>query len=82
MPFHCRIDIPFDLPERWERRGIWVKGDLVYAVGFHRVDLVRLGKDRTGKRQYQVQPLPPVTLREIQRAVLHGLSLGALTKGL
>jgi uncharacterized protein YifN (PemK superfamily) len=78
-PYHCRIDIPFPLPQGWQTEGVWVKGDMLYAAGYHRIELLRLGKDRHGRRIHQLQPLPEPTLQAVQSAVLHGLSLGALT---
>ena len=40
MQYHCQLDIKPKLPHPWESEGIWVKGDMVYAVGFHRLDLI------------------------------------------
>src|SRR5687768_13432220 len=45
MPYNCRIDLRPRLPIPWESDDIWVKGDMVNAVGFHRLDFFRLGKD-------------------------------------
>ena len=81
MPYHDEIDIGFDLPHPWRRR-CWVKGDMVTSVGFHRVELLRLGKRRNGKRKYLLTPLEDDTFRIIQRCALHGLGLSALTKSL
>ena len=75
MPFHIEIDVPFALPGRWSKK-CWVKGDMINAVGFHRTDLIQLGKDRSGKRTYQTTALPLETFRLVQRAVLAGLGLG------
>jgi len=80
MPYHCQIDIHPKLPHPWRSDGIWVKGDMVYAVGFHRLDFFRLGKDLTGKRRYLYEPLSPEKIRKIQKCVLHGLGLSTLTK--
>lgn len=79
MPYHCEIEIPFDLPEGWART-CWVKGDMVNAVGFHRTDLIQVGKDATGKRAYQTLTLPTETFRRVRVCVLHGMGLSALTK--
>ncbi len=81
MPYHAEIEIPFELPVGWERR-CWVKGDMVNAVGFHRTDLIQLGKDATGRRVYQTAVLPPDTFQRVRRCVLHGLGLSSLTKQL
>ena len=82
MPYHCEIDIPFDLPPRWTRQTRWLKGDMIYSVSFDRTDLLRLGKDSDGKRRYQKETLSPDTLRQVRRCVLHGLGLSELTRQL
>ena len=82
MPYHAEIDIPFDLPESWGNRPRWVKGDMVNTVGFHRADLVRVGKNKAGKRQYLTKPLPSDIFRVVQKCALHGQSFSTLTKHL
>jgi uncharacterized protein YifN (PemK superfamily) len=73
LPFHKLIDIPFELPPHWGSHSRWVKGDMVNAVGFHRLDLLCLGKDKTGKPIYQCNVLPPDLFMQVHRCVLHGL---------
>jgi mRNA interferase MazF len=80
MPYHCRIDIRPELPKPWESDGVWVKGDMVNTVGFHRLDFFRLGKDFDGKRQYLMTPLGSETLKQIRLCVLRAIGLGTLTK--
>lgn len=75
----CEIQIPFQMPRRWGNDPRWVKGDMVCAVGWHRVDLLRLGKDSSGKRSYQLSTLSSIHLREISNCVLHGLGIPPLT---
>lgn len=82
MPYHAEIEIPFELPAYWGQMKRWVKGDMVYAAGFHRVSLLSLGKDKTGKRIYQQKTLPPEMFRQVQCCILHGLSMSTLTKAL
>ena len=77
--WHTQLDIPFRLPKSWGDKTRWVKGDMLYAAGFHRCDLLRLGKDEGGKRIYQTEALPAEDLARIQLCVLHGLSMGGLT---
>ena len=81
MPYHFSLEIPFELPARWGPGQRWVKGDMVYSVGFHRANLLHLGKSE-GKRVYQTTPLPADLFRSVQKAVLHGLGLSDLTKHL
>jgi mRNA interferase MazF len=76
MPYHCQIDLRPRLPEPFQSDGIWVKGDMINAVAFHRLDLVRLGRDGTGKRKYLLDPLSDDTLRRIRNCVLKAMGLG------
>lgn len=82
MPYHCQIDIRPKLPEHYESDGVWVKGDMVYAVGFHRLDFVRVAKDRMGKRIYYLTPLSDSSIKAIRQCVLRSMGLSALTKHL
>jgi mRNA interferase MazF len=82
MPFHCQIDLRPVMPSPWDSDGVWVKGDMVYSVGFHRLDLVRIGKDRTGKRQYRMDTLSSEQMKSVRCCVLRGLGLSTLTKHL
>jgi len=53
---------------------------MVCAVGWHRIDLLRLEKDVNGKRRYQLLTLSNVHLDEISKCVLCGMGLSALTR--
>ncbi len=79
MPYHTLITVPFELPQKL-RPDMWVKGDMVNAVGFHRIDLLRLSKKRDGKREYQVTSLQEEQMQHVFRCVLHGMGLSRLTK--
>lgn len=57
MPFNRQVNINPPLPRYFQSNGVWIKGDMVYSVGFHRLDLIRTGKDQSGKRQYYYKPL-------------------------
>jgi uncharacterized protein YifN (PemK superfamily) len=82
MPYHCTLAVPFELPKAWGNIERWVKGDMVTTVRWHRIDLLMLGKDFTGKRIYQTQAIGDEDLVRIRRCVLHGLGMSALTKHL
>jgi uncharacterized protein YifN (PemK superfamily) len=82
MPYHCQIDISPALPPHFESNGVWVKGDMIYSVGFHRLDFIRIGKDDAGKRLYYYNALNEQQIKNIQTCILHGLSLSTLTKHL
>jgi len=82
MPYQRQIDIRPKLPFRWESDGVWIKGDMVNAVGFHRLDLVRLGKDANGKRIYLFTPLSSENIKIIRECVLRAVGMSHLTKHL
>jgi mRNA interferase MazF len=65
---------------RFQESDTWVKGDMIYTVGFHRLSSIRLNKrDRnTGKRVYFTQKLGRDQMKEIYKCMLHGLNLGQL----
>jgi uncharacterized protein YifN (PemK superfamily) len=81
MPYHAQIDIRPKIPG-WESEGIWIKGDMVYSISFERLDLIRLGKDRQGKRIYRYDVLSDQQLKLAKSLVLRGLGMSALTKHL
>ncbi|MBX3487219.1 MAG: type II toxin-antitoxin system PemK/MazF family toxin [Candidatus Paracaedibacteraceae bacterium] len=82
MPYHSEIILPPNkFPEKINNT-VWVKGDMINTVGFHRLDLIRLGKDYTGKRTYCYHVLDDKTMRIVQKCVLNGLGLSGLTKHL
>ena len=60
----------------------WVKADMVCAVGFHRLDMVRMGKDASGKRIYYTQRLGDDQMHAIWQYVLHGMGVGYLAEHL
>jgi mRNA interferase MazF len=80
MPYHCKIDIRPKLPLPWDSDGIWVKGDMIYSIGFHRLDLIRLGKDRDGRRVYRMDTISDEQMKIVKCCVLRGLGMSALTK--
>lgn len=75
MPYHCEIDVEVELPRRWSAKTCWVKGDMVYALSFERVDLFNLGPDESGRRRYQTETISRDTLRKIQKCILVGLGM-------
>jgi len=82
MPYHCTIDIRPRLPAHFQSDGIWVKGDMIYAAGFHRLDFIRRGKDATGKRLYYNHLISREDMNRIRACVLSGIGLSNLTKHL
>lgn len=81
MPYHQKIGIPFEMPSRFSGPS-WIKGDMVNAVRFQRVELIRIGTDKRGKRIYQTEQLAAGLFAIVRSCVLHGLGLLKLTKHL
>lgn len=81
-PYHCVIELDPPLPPPWTAE-MWVKGDMVAAVGFHRLGLIRLGRDEAGKRRiYRMNVLSTEQLKKVRACVLHSIGLFQLTKHL
>ncbi|HYD44716.1 MAG TPA: type II toxin-antitoxin system PemK/MazF family toxin [Phenylobacterium sp.] len=82
MSYHCQVDFDPPLPGWMTSEGVWVKGDMVATVGFHRLDFISLGKSKSGKRRYYYSTLSAQNLTRIRACVLHGIGLSSLTKHL
>lgn len=68
---------------RFQEKETWLKGDMIYSVGFQRLDLIRLGKRRDdGKREYFSQRLGRQSMAVVYACVLYGLGLNDLAASL
>jgi mRNA interferase MazF len=79
---HYHKEISLRLPPPWASGSMWIKGDMIYAVGFHRLDFVILGKDANGKRKYMREPLTEEQIKLTRICVLKSMGLSLLTKHL
>ena len=81
MSYHYKIPLS-SMPQlgRFQQSDSWLKVDMIYTVGFHRLDLIRLGKKnpQTGKREYFNKRLRRDQMNEIYRCILNGMNLGNL----
>lgn len=57
----------------------WLKADMVYTVGWHRLSLIQIGR-KNGKRQYYHGRLSLPNMKELDKCVIHGIGLGRLEK--
>lgn len=78
MPYHYELNLDNPLPERWNKNPCWAICDHSMAVGSDRLDLIRLGKDHTGKRRYYQHKIGAEDLHNIRLSVLHSIGLGHL----
>lgn len=82
-PYHRRLILDPPLPPPWEAAEMWIKGDMVAAVGFHRLDLIRLPRDDESKvRRYRMNPISKQQLKDVQACVLHSMGLFYLAQHL
>lgn len=79
LPKNCMPQIGM-----FQKDDSWVKGDMIYTVGFHRLNLIQLGQrdPATGRRIYYKNRLGRERMKEIYSCILHGLNLSILTKHL
>ena len=82
MPFHAEISISPRMPAPWDAEKMWIKGDMIYAIGFHRLNFVRDGKDIHGKRKYRFSTLTEDQIKLVRTLVLRSIGLSTLTKHL
>lgn len=66
---HRMVTIDPPLPKPFHEGSNWVKGDMVVAVSFDRLDFLRYGKDRSGKRIYRFEVLSDEDIRIARRPV-------------
>lgn len=81
MPYHKTLTIPFYMG-KWGTPERWIKGDMVNSVGFHRIDFIRIGKNRQGDRIYQYNTLDIENFKTVQKCALHGMGFSFLTRHL
>lgn len=77
--YHYAVRLIPKLPDPWGAPYYWVKADMVATMGFHRLNLIRVGKDRAGNRLYYDHPLNDVDLEKIRRCVMFAIGVTQLT---
>jgi len=80
LKYHYEIP-KLELPNTkyFKKKTSWLKGDMIYTVGWHRLEPIRLGKVN-GKRAYFRKRLPLSILTEIEKCVINGIGLCRLEK--
>ena len=76
MPYHVQLAFDPALPEPWNKNPCWAICDHAMTVGFHRLNLIRLGKDQYGKRKYYQFRLDIERLSALRKAI--GFSIGII----
>ena len=73
--YHLEVFFNPSLPFPYESASKWLKGDMIYAVSFSRLDLLYSCKDSFGKRVYDIRVLDDDVMRSIESCVLSGLGI-------
>jgi mRNA interferase MazF len=71
---HLRLKFDPVLPEPYDSPEMWLKGDIVLTVAFHRLRLLFSGWN-SGQREYDVRVLSPEDLEKVRNCVRTGLGL-------
>jgi len=73
LPCHILLELDPPLPPPYDEPRMWVKGDLVLTVAFHRLRF--LSRKKGGKRIYDVRRLPPAMFDRVREGVRFALGL-------
>lgn len=74
LPCHMKLRFDPVLPAPYDAPEMWVKGDIVLTVAFHRLRLLFSGWEG-GQRNYDVRILPEETMNQVRDCVRFGLGL-------
>lgn len=74
LKHHMLLTFDPPLPEPYAKPQMWVKGDIVLTVAFHRLRLL-FSTWADGQRQYDVRVLDEPTLERVRCCVRAGLGL-------
>lgn len=74
LPCHMEIVVDPPLPEPYSNPRMWLKGDVVLTVAFHRLRLL-FDRHEAGQRVYDVRVLPADVFEDVKACVRAGLGL-------
>lgn len=74
LAHHMQISLDPPLPHPYSAPVMWVKGDIVLTVAFHRLRLL-FSRWEGGQRVYDVRVLDDVTMEQVRHCVRAGLGL-------
>jgi uncharacterized protein YifN (PemK superfamily) len=76
VPYQCRLTLPFAPPPPFQAVEVWAKADMLATVAYARLDLMRTGRDQTGKRKYLKMHIALDDLERVRGCVIQALGLG------
>lgn len=71
---HLKLHLDPPLPAPYDNPEMWVKGDIVLTVAFHRLRLMFAGQEQ-GQRIYDIRVLDSQTMNKVKQCVRAGLGL-------
>jgi uncharacterized protein YifN (PemK superfamily) len=74
LPHHLVLEFDPVLPDPYSEPRMWLKGDIVLTVAFHRLRLLFSGWNQ-GQRVYDVRVIDAHTLEKVRGCVRAGLGL-------
>ena len=77
--YHHKLVVNPPLPAPYDEPSHWIKADMIYTVGFHRLFVPQLKKAPDGERQYDLRLISEDDLLHIRACVLRGIGLSRLT---
>ena len=78
LSHHMEISFNPPLPEPYPSPVVWLKGDIILTVAFHRLRLL-FSRWENGQRIYDVRVLDAATFRRVQECVRCGIGLSLST---
>jgi uncharacterized protein YifN (PemK superfamily) len=74
LAHHLKITMNPPLPDPYSNPTMWLKGDIVLTVAFHRLRLL-FQRQSSGQRIYDVRVLDDKTFADVQQCIRAGLGL-------
>jgi len=74
LAHHMQITLNPALPRPYSEPTMWVKGDIVLTIGFHRLRFLFSGR-KDGQRIYDIRVLDQETMNKVRSCVRAGLGL-------
>lgn len=75
LPHHMELMLNPALPHPYSKPRMWVKGDIVLTVAFHRLRHLHTGETNNGQRVYDIRVIDAETFEKVRECVRAGLGL-------
>lgn len=75
LPHHMELTLNPVLPHPYSEPRMWLKGDILLTVAFHRLKHLHTGEWNNGQRVYDIRVIDAETLERVRTCVRAGLGL-------